>query len=99
MTNRTPTIDERLKKHHYLKERIEALLDIAESKEDGPADTANAVEERTIIEVRKLGQEVMKNWAESKVAKEIATHQKNYPEARAHKKKQLAGTPLLGRSE
>lgn len=99
MTNRTPTIDERLKNHPHLKERIETLLDIAESKEDGPTDTANAIEERTIVEVRKLGQEVMKDWAERKVAKEVATYQKNYPQARAHKKKQLAGTPLLDPSK
>ncbi len=51
MTNRTLTIDERLKNHPHLKERIETLLDIAEGKEDGPADTANAIEERTIVEV------------------------------------------------
>ncbi len=54
-----------LKNYPHLKERIETLLDTAESKEDGPADTANAIEERTIDEVRKLGQEVMKDWAES----------------------------------
>lgn len=69
MTDRHLTIHERLKNHPDLRERFEAILDIAESKVNGP-DTADAVEERTIVEVRKIGQEVMKDWAKSKVIKE-----------------------------
>ncbi len=70
------TIDERLEKHSSLRARFEAILDIAEGESIGP-DTANAVEERAIVEVRKLGQELMQEWAAGKVAKEVETHKNN----------------------
>lgn len=80
------TIDERLKKHPDLRERFEAILNIAESRVEGP-DTADAVEERTIVEVRKIGQEVMKDWAENKADREKTSYKESHPQARPHKKK------------
>lgn len=88
------TIDERLKEHPHLRKRFETILDITESQGNGP-DTANAVEERAILELRKLGQEVMKDWAENKMTQETAAYQKNHSQAYIHKKKQLTGTPPL----
>lgn len=93
MTRRT--IDERLEKHSSLRARFEAILDIAEGESDGP-DTANAVEERAIVEVRKLGQELMQEWAAGKVAKEVEAHKSNKPKARIHKKKEHTGIPHSG---
>ena len=86
MTEKSQTIDERLKKHPQLRKRIEAVLDIAESGGTG-SDTADAAEERAIIEVRKMGQEIMQGWAKRKAAKEIAKYQETHPEAHSHKKK------------
>jgi len=80
------TIDERLKEHPHLRERFEAIIDIAESKRNGP-DTADAVEERAIIEVRKLGKEVIEEWAKQKVAKETQRYLEKHVESRSHKKK------------
>ncbi len=44
---------EHLKKHPELKARFEAILDVAEANGNGP-DTADAVESRTLDEVRRL---------------------------------------------
>lgn len=77
---------ERLKKHPRLKERFEEILSIAEGEGNGP-DTADAVEERAIIELHKLGQEVIEEWAEKKAAKELAAYREIHPQACMHKKK------------
>jgi hypothetical protein len=89
------TIDERLKGHPHLKSRIEAILDITEGK-DQDRDTADEVEERTINEVRKLGQEVIEDWASKKSSEAINNHKEKHPKAKTHKKKRLTGTQPSG---
>lgn len=86
MADKTLTIDERLKKHPELRKRFETILDITEGQGNG-ADTADVVEERAIFELRKLGQEVMKEWAGNKMTKETVTYQANHSQAHIHKKK------------
>ena len=86
MNEKPLTIDERLKSHPELRERIMALIDITEGTGTGP-DTADAAEERAIIEVQKMGQEIMKGWAEQKAKKEVAQFQEKHSESRLHKKK------------
>ena len=88
MTTQRQTIDERLQDNPHLRARMEAILDIAENKASGP-DTADAAEERAIIELQKLGQEVMRDWAEKKAAREVAAYRVNHKEARRHKKNEL----------
>ena len=84
------TIDDRLAKHPHLRARMEELLDIVEGKNNGP-DTADSVEERTLIEDRKLSQEVIKDWAENKAKTEVDNYQLQHPKAKLNKKKlQLA---------
>lgn len=85
MTNEQ-TIDERLKNHPHLRERFNRILDLTEGKSEGP-DTADEVEERAIIELQKLGQEVMTQWGVDKAKKEINRHKKSNPSAKTHKKK------------
>jgi hypothetical protein len=89
------TIDERLKNNPVLAERFKTILDIAERKSQGP-DTANAVEERAIVEVRKLGEEVMKEWASNKTIAAVKTVKENNPSAQNNKKKRPIGIPHLG---
>ena len=72
MTNEV-TIDDRLKKNPHLRERFERILDLTEGKTEGP-DTADEVEERAIVELQKLGQEVMIQWGVDKVKKETNRH-------------------------
>lgn len=85
MTNKL-TIDERLKQHPHLRERFNRILDLTEGNNEGP-DTADEVEERAIVELQKLGQEVMTEWGLDKVKKETNKHRKTHPSARPHKKK------------
>ena len=83
-------LTKRLTKHPHLRARVEEILDIVEGKNNGP-DTADSVEERTLIEVRKLSQEVIKDWAENKAKTEVNNYQLQHPKAKLNKKKlQLA---------
>lgn len=64
---------ERLNRHPDLKQRIQAILDLAEN-EGGPLRTADEVEALLIEEVRRLGAETMSDWAREaheQVAKEM----------------------------
>ena len=90
----TFTIEERLKRNPHLRDRVEAILDIAEGETTGP-DTADSAEERAIIEIQKLGQEVLADWARKKARREVDTYQEENPSAKVHKKKQPTGTQLL----
>jgi hypothetical protein len=90
----TFTIEERLKRNPHLRSRIEAILDIAEGENTGP-DTADSAEERAIIEIQKLGQEVLADWARKKARKVVDAYQEENPSAKIHKKKQPTGIQLL----
>lgn len=85
---------ERLKKHPELKARFEAILDVAEANIDGP-DTADAVESRTLNEVRQLGNEVMTDWAKEKAKKSLNVCKSESSGARTYKKKLFVGIPAL----
>jgi len=98
MTDNHLSIDERLKKYPHLRNRFETILNITESKGNGP-DTADAVEERAILELRKLGQEVMQEWAENKMNQEIADYRAKHSQAHIHKKKQPTGRLPLEQSK
>jgi hypothetical protein len=97
MEQQKRSLESRLQDHPLLRERVEAILDIAEGKSNGP-DTANEVEERTIIEVRKLGNEVIADWAKDKASREHTSYRSSHPKAVAHKKKESTGTPHLDES-
>ena len=53
---------ERLREHPELKARFQSILDVAHAV-DGPIQTADAVEERVIVELRQLGHATMNQWA------------------------------------
>ena len=54
MNNTDRKFLKRLEGHPRLRSRFESILDVAESEGDNP-DTADAVEEKVVDEVRKLG--------------------------------------------
>jgi hypothetical protein len=58
----------RLNRHPQLRGRIERLVDLVEDVGDD-LRTADDAERRVIEEVRRLGQEVLGNWADGQVAK------------------------------
>lgn len=84
-TNEEQRHIERLRKHPQLMDRFNSILDVAEA--DGPGvDTADAVEERTVAEVRKLGNEVMAEWASSKETASRQALKTSTPKAQPFKK-------------
>lgn len=54
---------EKLRRHPELRERIEKILALADSPEH-QSKTANEIEEILIEEVRRLGAETMRDWAQ-----------------------------------
>jgi hypothetical protein len=79
---------ERIKAHPGLRERFEAILDIAENK-SGELITADQAEGKAIEEVEKLGQELLREWALKHQKKAIEKTKETHPHARSHEKKTL----------
>ena len=65
MSDYGENIGERLDRHRVLKSRVESLLNIIENS---PADTVKAddAEFRVIEELRRMGNEVLHDWASEK---------------------------------
>lgn len=97
MNETAKTLEERLKNHPELLSRIESIISITEYKSEGP-NTADEIEERTIIEFNQLGKEVIQKWAAETSTREVIEHKKKHPNSRIHKKKQRAGTPPSAKS-
>ena len=69
-------LNDRLKRHPELQQRVESLLDTVEDV-DGDLDKANAVEERVIQELQQMGREAIQQWAEVKEKKQTAQYLEN----------------------
>ena len=73
----------RLNRHPDIKERMQAILRLAESEDGTSAHTADEIETLLIQEVRQLGQQTMSDWAKTqaqRVAKEVkAQHPRSFP--------------------
>lgn len=63
-SQRRKSMEERLREHPQLKERVERMLDVLENV-DGDVVKADEAEERFIEELRKMGQEALQGWAEN----------------------------------
>ena len=87
-------LEERLKAHPQLWERIEALLNVVEDS-GAENEQADLAEQRVIEEVRHIGQQALSSWADSQHQKQLELVRSNYPQARKHLKKNSTGTPAL----
>jgi hypothetical protein len=85
---------ERLEAHPELRERFEEILDIAENSSD-KLITADEAEEKTIEEVKKLGLEVMQEWAKGQHEKLVSHVRQENTKAKTRSKKNSAGQPRL----
>lgn len=81
---------EKLENHPRLKKRFNEILSIAENS-SGELVTADEAEMKTIEEVRKLGQEVVQEWAITQHEKAFQTVKKEHPETKKHTKKNSTG--------
>ncbi len=73
-SSREKRLIEKLRRHPELTERMEAILELTETK-DGELRTADEIEERLIEEVRRIGNVAMTDWAigaEECAAQELA---------------------------
>jgi hypothetical protein len=83
-------ISERIKAHPGLRERFEAILDIAENK-SGQLITADQAEGKAIEEIEKLGQELLREWALKRQEKAVEKAKETHPNAKNHEKKSFIG--------
>ncbi|EDN68741.1 hypothetical protein BGP_3755 [Beggiatoa sp. PS] len=89
---------ERLETHPALKSRFESILDIVENT-SGDVIKADEAEQRSIKEVRKLGNEVLHDWALHRVeasANELKNEEKN---VKGNGKKKIAWHTTFGNIE
>ena len=70
MHDRKRSLEERLNAHPHLRDRIDQLLGIVEDSE-GKIDKADEAEQRVIDELRRLGQEVLEDWAAGKEKQKV----------------------------
>jgi len=92
MKERKSTLEERLEAHPRLRERVYEILRIAEDSE-GKIDRADEAEQRVIDELRRLGQEVLQDWAAGKEKQKVEELKSELDgEVKAHSKKNSTGT-------
>ncbi len=73
MTDRqNDSLEKRLNKHPHLRNRIEELLKIVENA-DGDLKKADEAEQRVIEELRKMGNEVLHDWASNREEQEASS--------------------------
>lgn len=84
---------DRIKNHPRLKKRFNEILNIADNT-SGELITADEAEMKAIEEVRKLGQEVMQEWADNQHKKQIETFE-SQNKTRKHTKKNSIGKQHL----
>lgn len=87
---------ENLDKHPRLKKRFSEILGIAENS-SGELITADDAEMKAIEEVRKLGQEVMQEWAITQHEKAAENTKKDNPRVKKDTKKNSTGNQHLGK--
>lgn len=88
------SIEERLKAHPFLKERIESLINIVENS-DGNIEKANEAEQRVIKELRQMGNEVLHDWAENQNGKKGKEIKEKNNDINKHRKKNSIGIQHL----
>lgn len=84
----------KINSHPSIRKRVEEILNIAENS-SGELITARQAEEKAIEEIRKLGQEVLKEWAENQHHKTLKEAKLRQPEAKEHIKKNCIGNQHL----
>jgi hypothetical protein len=82
---------ERLNRHPELRDKIEVLLDIADNK-SGNANNADDAEDLIAEELRLMGQELLRDWAERKHDRLVVESEKR-SELSRKEKKGSTGTP------
>lgn len=88
-------LEDRLQAHPVLRERFEALLAMVEA-EGGTMERADDVELRVIEELRRLGHDLLQDWAAGKVMQCTAAVRQTATAVQGHGQKNSTGIPLSG---
>lgn len=91
MSDRKRSLEERLAAHPELRARFEQILALVEDVDD-QVNTADEAEERTIEEMRRLGNEILHDWATHKCFQRDQQTLREKPEANSNGKKNSTGT-------
>lgn len=83
---RKETLEQRLERHPKLKEQMEALVDIAENR-DGHLEMADDAEGAIVQQVRQLGGQTLREWAQQQADRKAAELPRLNPSACKGKKK------------
>lgn len=81
---------QRLHQHPRLRMKVEELLAVVEN--EGDLRSANAVEQRVIESIRKLGQAALQSWAEQQNQQQTQALLENAPEIHRSRQKNSTGT-------
>ena len=82
--------EERLNSHPVIKDRIKSLIDIIEDT-SGSYDRADDAELKIITELRRMGNEIMNEWASGKELAKAGELRRNCPDITGHGKKNFFG--------
>lgn len=90
MNNKREKLLKRVDKHPHIEARLEVLLNLAENV-TGEFDKADDAEEQLIVEIRKMGNELLQAWAAESAEKAIQKAQESNPRLIKHSKKNSTG--------
>lgn len=92
------SLDERFARRPHMRARLHLIADLVDQAiaEGCRADEA---EDRAIPQIQKLGQELLRDWAQEKHQRSVAQAQMEYPNAVRHKKKSLSWFTTFGTVE
>jgi hypothetical protein len=90
------SLEERLQGNPALRNRLESILDIAENV-NGEFKTADEAEERAIEELRRLGNELLQEWAINQEKKAVEDLVKQTERPVGHGKKNSTGKRHTGK--
>ena len=76
---------QRLNRHPEFRDKVEALLDIADNK-DGNANNADDAEDLICEELREMGQRMLQDWAERKHERVVGESEKRSELSKKEKK-------------
>jgi hypothetical protein len=87
--------EERLRAHPVLQERFEALLAMVEA-EGGAWERADDVEQQVIEELRRLGHDLLEDWAAGKALQRTVAVRQTAAAVQGHGQKNCTGIPPSG---
>lgn len=96
MSDRKKSLEERLAGHPELRARFEQILALVED-DDEQVNTADEAEDRTIEELRRLGNEILHDWATHKCSQADRQTLREKPEANSNGKKNSTGSRRSGK--